>query len=67
MKPKGKRPQPTFSGRDALAYSQPAAAGEDAPAKNHVQKRPRKEKGLEVVFNPASHKCVCLRMLFVSL
>ena len=57
MKPKGKRPQPAFSGRDALAYSQPAAAGDDAPAKHHMQKRQRKDKGLEVVFNPASHKC----------
>ena len=57
MKPNGKRPQPAFSGRDALAYSQPSAAGDDAPAKHHVQKRQRKDKGLEVVFNPASHKC----------
>lgn len=56
MKPKGKRPPPAFSGRDALAYQQRAAAGDDAPGKHHVQKRQRTEKGLEVVFDPAGHK-----------
>lgn len=56
MKPKPKRPPPVFSGRDAIAYQQRAAAGDAAPEQHHLQKRQRKEKGLEVVFDPAGHK-----------
>ena len=43
-----------FSGEDALAYQE----GPQDPAApvNHVQKRLQKRKGVEVVFDPKSHK-----------
>ena len=55
MKHERKKQAASFSGRDALAYSQ-RVAGEEAASKQHVQKRRRADKGLEVVFNPGAHK-----------
>ena len=40
---------------NALAFV-PAVAGEEVPSQSHVQKRRKKQKGLEITFDPQAHK-----------
>lgn len=41
---------------DALAYNPQIKGDNDHLAVNHVAKRQKKDKGIEVVFDPAHHK-----------
>ena len=41
---------------DALAYNPKVKGDDDHLAVNHVAKRQKKDKGIEVVFDPAHHK-----------
>ena len=43
---------------DALAYEPKIQGDDDHIAMNHVTKRHKKDKGIEVVFDPAHHKYV---------
>ena len=40
---------------NALAFVQ-TVEGEAAPSQHHVQKRRKKQRGLEIVFDPQAHK-----------
>ena len=46
----------TFSESNALSFSE-HVPGDAVPTAHHVDKLRLKRKGLEVVFDPAAHKC----------
>ena len=47
----------TFSEGNALSFSE-LVPGDSVPNAHHVDKRRQKRKGVEVLFDPAAHKCV---------
>ena len=49
----------TFSEGNALSFSE-LVPGDAVPSAHHVDKRRQKRKGVEVLFDPAAHKCVVL-------
>ncbi len=51
-----KRPGGRFAETNALAFTETVAGDPRAASSNHVQKRRRVSKGMEVVFDPSAHK-----------
>ena len=51
-----KRPGGRFAENNALSFNETVAGDRREASNNHVQKRRRVSKGLEVVFDPSAHK-----------